>query len=257
MAERLTPFASIGPKIQEARVVKRTASRILALVSLLASVVLGSAPAAAQVVKADYQFRHSLASSVAGAPPLVNIADNTFDQETVDGQPRVVLKFPEGSGVALNKASAVIPGGVYTIIIQFRFSTITGYRRLIDFKNGTVDEGLYTLNGALHFYNISGGVEPLVQPDVFVQVMLTRDRQKRVCGYVNGRLQFSFTDEGDEAVINNGDTLRFFRDDGPTEQSAGAVARIRIYSGALIVARATSAGRPRLATNASRPAPVG
>jgi concanavalin A-like lectin/glucanase superfamily protein len=211
---------------------------IAALIGPFIAVALFSDSAAAQVLKADYQFQHTLASAVTGAPPLVNIAENSFAQETVDGRPRVVLKFPEGSGVALNKASGVIPGGVYTIIMQFRFATITGYRRLIDFKNGTVDEGLYTLNGALHFYNITGGVEPLVQPDVFVQVMITRDRQKRVCGYVNGRLQFSFTDEGDQAVANNGDTLRFFRDDGPMEQSAGAVARIRIYSGALIVAEA-------------------
>lgn len=192
--------------------------------------------AQAQALKADYQFRNTLASSVGTAPPLENLGENTFGTETVNGQPRPVLRFPQGSGVVIPRAKGVIPADTYSLVILFRFVTTDGWRRLVDFKNATFDMGLYTKDGRLQFYNDAIGDEVVVQPGVFVQVMLTRDRQKNVCGYVNGRLQFTFVDAADQAVIGDANNLRFFRDDGD-EHSAGAAARIRLYDGPLAVAR--------------------
>lgn len=203
----------------------------------LAGVLLIQGSLSAQTLKADYQFNNTLASSVKTAPALVNLGENTFSTETVNGQPHAVLRFPEASGVALTPAIGVIPAETYTIIVQFRFATTNGYRRIIDFKNATMDQGLYIQYGCLNFYNVASGTQPVIQPKTFVQVMLTRDRQKNVCGYVNGRLEFTFVDDGDLAVISPANTLRFFRDDGPVENSAGAVLRIRLYDGPLMVAQ--------------------
>ena len=75
-----------------------------------------------------------------------------------------------------------------------------------------------------------------------MQVVLTRDGSGQVVGYVNGRPQFAFLDSGNDGVIV-GDTLRFFKDDGG-EESAGAVARIRLFDTALSAAEVAALDRP-------------
>lgn len=212
------------------------ARRKVMLGFILAGCWIFPAAGHAQALKADYQFQKTLASTVGKASALDKLGEITYATETVNGEPRTVLTFPEGSGVVLSPAKGVITDS-YSIVVLFRLDSTVGYRRLVDFKNATTDMGLYTLEGALKFYNIAAGAEPVVHPNTFVQFMLTRDHQKNVCGYINGRLQFTFVDQGDAAVIGEANTLRFFRDDGH-EHSSGAVARIRIYDAPLTVARA-------------------
>nr|MDQ2730879.1 hypothetical protein [Armatimonadota bacterium] len=110
----------------------------------LAGVLLLPGSLSAQNLKADYRFDNTLASSVKGAPALVNLGENTFSTETVNGQPHPVLRFAEGNGLSLAPTTGVIPSDTYSIIVLFRFATTTGYRRIIDFKNATMDQGLYT-----------------------------------------------------------------------------------------------------------------
>jgi len=220
---------------------------ILASILLLAFARCPQA-ARAQVLKADYQFQNTLAVTTPGAPPLTNLGDNSFAKETVNGEKRVVLRFPEASGVMLSGASGVIPRETYSIVMLFRFESTTSWRRVLDFKNSVSDNGLYTKDGKLQFYPLLIGDEVVVRPNQWVQVLLTRDRQKNVCGYVDGRLQFHFVDTADDAVIGPANNLRFFRDDGPIENSAGAVARIRLYDRPLTVAWA--AGGRRLVSGA-------
>jgi hypothetical protein len=182
--------------------------------------------------RADYLFQNTLASSVGSPPPLVNLGDsNAFQRESIGVVPRTVLAFPRGNGLVLPAATSVIPRDSYTIVAFFRFDEVSGYRRIADFKDGTSDTGLYVYNGTLHFYSGINGREQAIMPNAWVQVALTRDRTRNVAGYVNGVQQFSFVDDDDSAVISAADTLRFFRDDNAVseEQSAGAVARIRLY----------------------------
>lgn len=102
------------------------------------SLVSGRAALAASL-KAEYRFNGTRASSVAGAPSAADVSTarpNTFATETVRGAAAGVLRFPQGNGLQVSTAG-VIPTSTYTIVVVFRFSEVSGYERIIDFKNGT------------------------------------------------------------------------------------------------------------------------
>lgn len=187
-------------------------------------------------LRADYQFQNSLASSIGAPPPLANLGDgNVFQREMVGSAARTVLAFPTGNGLVLPAATTVVPRDTYTIVVYFRFEEVSGYRRIVDLKAATSDTGLYSYDGVLAFYSGINGEDVAVTPNTWVQVALTRDSGRNVVGYANGVEQFRFADDEESAVISAADTLRFFRDDNAVsgEQSAGAVARIRLYDRAL------------------------
>ena len=219
----------------------------LALAALTTSLILfPTRPASAQTQPtADYRFQDTRSTSVGTAPALTDIGSNlatnpnTFEPATVDGALRKVLRFPQGNGVKLSPTTGVVSNGTYTVVALFEFDDVTGYRRILDFKNGTNDNGLYVNNGNLEFYRTTpaSGTGTPMAANTYVQVVLTRDSSGTVVGYVNGVQQFSFSDALGDAVIDTNNTLRFFRDnesDGvTTEHSAGSVARIRLYDTAL------------------------
>lgn len=75
---------------------------------------------------------------------------------------------------------------------------------------------------------------PAYRPDTFVQVVLTCAAGKRVVGYVNGVMQFQFTDVRDIATISDQNTLRFFNNlPAAGDTAAGSVVRVRIYDNAI------------------------
>ena len=205
----------------------------------------------AQTVKADYRFQNSRSSTIAGAPDLTDIGPgaNTFVTATVDGSPRAVLQFPEGNGLRLAPTTGVVPNDVYTIVVLFEFDTTgagTAYKRVLDFKNGTSDSGLYILSGNLSFFPGFTGTT-LLAPNTYYQVVLTRDAAGIVTGYVDGVQQFTFSDTSQIAVIDSSNALRFFRDNesgGPSgEHSGGSVARIRLFDTALTAAQVAALDR--------------
>ena len=188
-------------------------------------------------LKADYQFQNNLTSSAGSPPPLDTIGggSNTFVSDVVRGVSTSVLEFPQHNGLSLSSASAIIPGNVYTIAALFSFDSISGYRRIVDFEDGSSDNGLYNYDGKLVFYKSSvvWSAAATMSAGSYSQVVITRDAAKNVIGYVNGAQQFSFADSSDEAVISANDRLKFFRDNtsgsNTGEASPGAVSRIRIY----------------------------
>jgi hypothetical protein len=182
---------------------------------------------------ADYQFQLNLVSSIGNPPDLQNIgAGNIYGTETVDGHSQWVLQYPLHNGVHLQPTTGVIPTNIYTIVMLFRLDQISGYRRLIDFKAGTLDSGLYVLNGALDFYPSAVGSPSTIAVGNYVQVVLTRDGTN-VVGYVNGAQQFSFVDSSENGVISSANDLRFFKDNTTSDDSSGAIARIRLYDAAM------------------------
>ena len=194
------------------------------------------APRTARIT-ADYRFENSLGSSVAAAPELTAIrADSTgFTEAAVFGQTRDVLTFHRGSGLSLIPTSGVIDRHQYAIELVFRLDQIDGWRKIIDINDASEDCGLYALDGGLAFWPIAGGFGAPLEADSYAHVVLTRDAAGTVVGYANGARQFSFHDTGDVAVLDDSDTLRFFSDDTVThsEDSGGAVSRIRLYDGSL------------------------
>jgi len=129
-------------------------------------------------------------------------------------------------------------------VALFRFDEISGYRRIVDFKDPPVDNGLYGLDGFLNFFDSAIGASAVIPAATYVQVVLTRDGSGQVVGYVNGAQQFAFPDSGNDGVVV-GNTLRFFKDDGSSEESAGAVARIRLFDTALSAAEVAALDRPK------------
>jgi Ca2+-binding RTX toxin-like protein len=216
----------------------RRRSSFLALAVLALTAFVGPQPAAAATVTGDYRFQGSLASSVGTAPDLVDIGKGASDfaDEDVHGDVRTVLRFSRGTGLSLSPAAGAIDSHEYTIEVLFRFRHLEGWRKIVDFKKGSDDSGLYTLSGHLNFYPEATAPAATVDVNTFAQVVLTRDASGVVVGYVDGMRQFRFRDTRDLAVIDAEDTLRFFKDDRLTngnEYSGGAVSRIRLYDGPL------------------------
>jgi hypothetical protein len=192
---------------------------------------------AAPAATADYLFQDSLESSLGTAPDLVEVEDGTT-VFTVDlGTGVTVLRFAGGRGLALTPTTGVVPSSEYTIEVLFRFDFLSRDRKVIDFKNGSTDDGLYVHEGCLTFFPKELGALTRIGTDSYVQVVLTRDSTDRVAAYVNGVRQFAFTDRAGVAEVSGHRTLRFFADDHTTtgEWSSGAVSQIRLFDRPLTV----------------------
>jgi hypothetical protein len=216
----------------------------LALATLVSFLVIFPSRSASALPSpgADYRFQNRLTTSVGTAPALTKLgpSSNTFTTAMVDGSSRTVLRFPEGNGLKLSPTMGVVPNNTYTIVVLFELNEIgddvSRFRRILDFKNGTSDSGLYVENGRLSFYRQGLGAiqgPASIHANRYVQVVVTRDASGMVRGYVDGAEQFSFDDSvSQSAVISGENTLRFFKDD-TIEHSAGSVARIRLFGSAL------------------------
>jgi hypothetical protein len=143
--------------------------------------------------------------------------------------------FAANQGLSLSSAN--IASGEYTIEIGFRFDALSGYQKILDFKNLTVDDGLYTRDRSLVFFgaSVSGGV---VSSSSFHHLVLTRDEATDVVrAYINGDEAWNFADAFGRAVFSGPESIiHVFRDDdvtAPGEAESGFVSRIRIYDRAL------------------------
>jgi hypothetical protein len=209
---------------------------LIIVVALITPATALAAPARRTVPTpvADYQFQNTLASADGGVPALTNIGTgNAFATDTVSGVSHTVLTFTKNRGVELTPTTGVVASNEYSIVVLARLKAIHGFLRLVDFKHGTVDTGLYSDSGSLNFYSDASGTQSPIKRFDYFQVVLTRDAAtKTVVGYVNGAQQFSFKDTAKDAVIDRKSELRFFADDKavPGEDSAGWVARIRLYN---------------------------
>lgn len=227
--------------------------RSAVLGGLVAAAVLGlSATAgAAGTLKADYGFEGNNSSSVGGAPDLANLgASNTIATESVGGCSTQVLTFPEDNGLSLDTSGGLTPQDRYTVMMQLRLAGLgSPYVRLLAFDGANppgVDEGLYLNAGKLDFFDNfvdHEGATPAVAAGQYAEVALTRSSAAEVVGYVNGVHQFSYDDSGNDVGFLSNNAIVFFRDDG-FEESAGAVARIRVYDDALTAAEVAAAATP-------------
>lgn len=210
--------------------------------ALAALVILGcGGTAGAATLKAEYQLQGSRASAVAGAPALADLGPgNQFVTESVGGVTRQVLAFPSGGGMSLVTDGLVDPMS-FSVVMVFRLTQVSEYRRLLDFSDGTSDHGLYVLDGRVVLYG-GGGLYLPVEPvaaDTYVQVAL-------IGGSFDDGTQWTEVDlNGDPAIYTEGPVqftlgtgvLRFFKDNvsgGPGgEESAGALSCALIYEDAL------------------------
>ena len=153
--------------------------------------------------------------------------------------------FAANQGLGLT--NALTDPGNYSISLTFSLTDVisgNGYKKLIDFKNLTSDNGLYLLNGVLDFYPTPLVATTVIAANQSVTVNLTRNSATHLLtGSVNGVQQFSFADTDNNAVFSttNGQ-INFFQDDtvtGQREASGGTVTNITLNAPAVPEASTT------------------
>src|ERR1700730_14958010 len=146
MSHSTSPAPGIG-----IRFFRRLTIVLPGLFSAVAVILCGVQVAEGQTLKADYQFQNTRASSVGSSTLSDTGSTNTFQSEIVDGITRTVLRFPFNNGLRLPAGAGGVPRNSHTIVMWFKVDSVTGFVRLIDFKNRTTDNGAYISNGQLEF----------------------------------------------------------------------------------------------------------
>ena len=189
----------------------RHALNVIAIVLLLASC---ARPAAA--VTETYLFRDSFAPEEGAGNVLVPVSNATgtivssgpdfingsFVTESISAAacastPSVrAWSFLDKSGLYYPNATPTVVTGSYTISMLMRYDPMdSGYARLIDFSNSTLDTGIYKLSNEVSFYPVGTfAAGSFVQgQDVFVTI--TRDAATQLVSlYINGVPSGTYTD---------------------------------------------------------------
>ncbi|MBK9032401.1 MAG: hypothetical protein IPL61_14010 [Myxococcales bacterium] len=133
--------------------------------------------------------------------------------------------------------SGAMPDRVYTVDLVFAFDTLSGWHKILDFKDLVTDEGYYTYGDLAQFVVVAGssfadGPPGLIAGTTY-QMTLSRDAAATVTAYVDGAQVFQFVDAAEVAtLVAPGGPAHFFIDDNATgqgEAAAGTVRRIRIF----------------------------
>lgn len=132
-------------------------------------------------------------------------------------------------------------GEEYTIGLKFSFeNTLGGWRKIIDYKNSTVDTGFYFYNGGhLNFYNYGVNGASVTQPNQVVDLIVRRNKSGTFEAYVvdgtTKKFDMSVQDtsgQGIPMVVNEKTRLGFFFDDIATNAEAspgGKVYNLKIW----------------------------
>jgi Concanavalin A-like lectin/glucanases superfamily len=227
------------------RLLKRHATLLsLCISAVFAGAMSTSASAATPIPTADYRFNDNLRSSVhaADVPRLERVGKTVafeFGSGQIHGQSDRYLMWASGAGLKLPTAKKVLGSGDdYTIAMLVKLNDISGFRKLVDLNNRTLDQGWYEHDGYLHPYavnNFEAPNEPPIQEDRWHLIVATR-ADGNVKGYVDGRRYFTLPDSEAQEVLGSDEILHFFIDDNQftaDEQTGGRVARLRIWKNPL------------------------
>ena len=245
----------------------RLAARVGSLTAVVAATaVAGASTAPAASLHSAYDFNWpepEAALSPSFAPALAwlsPIGDPTFPEVDIDegvaNVPRRVADFAAGEGFS---AATVGVGqwwetmtGSYTIALLFKLDTVTDRRRILDFSNGASESGVYVDDGKVTLVQPGGTVAQqgtaVLAPDTWTHLVIsTTDGIPRV--YVNPTPDaFSPDVSGTSSSLvppesrldaRLGTAVTLFEDDG-TEESGGALARFRVFKGAMSDAQVAS-----------------
>lgn len=122
--------------------------------------------------------------------------------------------FNDGGG--LQHPNPGLISGSYTINMFFRFTTLGGYARVIDFSNSASDAGIYFLNNCLNLYpNGNVGTCPYFNTNTYYLITFVRDGGTNIISvYVDGTLFGTYNDSGNLYRPATGtEPIIFFRDD--------------------------------------------
>jgi len=217
---------------------KQTVSYLAAIAAFTMWGFGGSSANAATLIR-DYEFQGNLNDSLGGPALVANGGTVNSNNYTFNVAQSLSL---------INWVSAPGDDGNYTLDLSFMFTDFaSSYQRIIDMKSPASDAGLYRNNGGvLRWYPEPGGPMGVYLLDAYYRIVLTRDgTSKLVAGYLDGVMQFSFTDSTDAAVFTGpNDIMTLFKDDGG-EDGAGEINQFRIYSGAMTSLEVAALGGPK------------
>lgn len=184
-----------------------------------AAAMLLAAGSASATTLADFQLNGSTANAAGGAVTLTNNAGGVLGANGIT--------FAANGGPTVSGLGTL---DAYTLEIGFSIDNTNGYRKLVDYSNGTLDSGLYNYNGVFRLYPLgSGGVT--ITPGTQLTLKVVRDASQLFTVYANDTEQFHLTDSGNLTRINS--VLKLFQDDSATsgEASSGFVDFVRIADG--------------------------
>ncbi len=187
----------------------------------------------------SYNFINNLKESSGTGPDLIPMCAGSFTTEPFPalGHFRYVYHFGFGCGLIFNDSiSNFLSSGSYTIEMYVRLDTVSGYKKLVDYKDTTSDNGFYNQTGRTHLYPHNGSDSAYIQDSVYEYIALARDGStKALFSYVNNHYLRSDTDTASYYVYDAHKKLIFFHDDDNThsEQTSGTVVIIHISNYAM------------------------
>lgn len=146
-----------------------------------------------------------------------------------------------GGGLKITLPDAIFLENHYSILIDFKFSETSSYRKILDQSNRTSDQGTY-VNYQLRLYSFGGYGSTTINPDSNFTIILTRDSTDDTTRLylwdgVNIVLESFGADVSDDFVSQLSATnrvLHFFADDSSTTSEyslSGSVNQIKIWNG--------------------------
>ncbi len=188
----------------------------------------------------EYLFNNNL-NELNGGPAIVEIlacgaGNGSYGVQTAGttgGDCLTFNSFCFNDGGGLQYSNPGLITSSYTINMFFRFSSLGGYARVIDFSNSTSDAGVYFLGNCLNFYpNGNVGTCPYFNTNTYYLITFVRDGGTNIISvYVDGSLFGSYTDSGNLYRTATANTpINFFRDDNPVpcEAQPGCVKYISV-----------------------------
>ena len=216
-----------------------------AVLCLMATAIMAPLHSAgAAVLKADYEFAGTFASSVAGAPDLIAtdpLGTSSFGNDQVLGVSRSVYNFngsntpSDQGGLTFNNGAGLIGSNSYSFDVLFKLNERDGAWRIIaNANNRQSDNGFYVdPSNNLDIYPNSSSTITF-RPGTYYDVVLTNDNGL-VTVYGDGGAVFSA--QSGSMTLGSDNLLDFFLDNvvggGQGEWSSGSVAKIALYDGAL------------------------
>ena len=197
----------------------------------------------------DVSFRGSRTEATGGSETLTTFGSPTesFGTDAAGDFWSWTTSSNPGAGITLD-TNELTNSSVYSVAIRFKLSNVSGYRKIIDYANGTSDNGFYISNGRARFYptlSISPPSAPLFQAGDLIDLIATRDASGNFKVYANNGLGgyteiLSRDNSGPSTIPANigGGVSRFgfFYDDSLTNleySPSGQVYSIRLYDTAL------------------------
>lgn len=130
-----------------------------------------------------YDFSNGLNAVESGAPPLKVLGEKGEIKDEpireLKGNVKLAYYFKENSGLSFdNNLAKGFLDKSYSVEMFFKLDNLDDWRRILDFKNRTSDNGCYMLDGKVSFYNFAVSENVAVRPGKYTHYIFTRDHKR-------------------------------------------------------------------------------